>query len=484
MNTEFVNSLPKFLPEILLCSMIFIITFEGILPKIKPAVLFYSVITGLAIILIFTLAQSSVPSQKLFFDMLATDPFSVFLKMLICISALFAICYSAISHETSSHNKNSAEYYILISGLTLGGFLLVSSINLLMVYISIELINICSYLLSGFIKESKRASESSLKYALSAGIASALMLFGISIVFGLCGTTDLYFIGNFLSANSVNSLTLLVSVLLILAGLCFKMTVFPSYFISDNIYENSSLPVTALLTVSGVISGFGIFARFFLTAFHNSGFKWEPAISIIAVITITITGFAALWQDNIKRLLAFLTFSQAGIIILGLVSDNPAELTSSLYFLVVFLFSNMGIFFCIIIISNKYDAENIHSLKGLGSNSPVLAIIFCIFLLSLCGFPLTSGFVSRFFVMTSLFGNGYFWPVIFVSLNIILSLYCILKIIKNIFFLEPLSGSLKFGISNAEIYILLILLIPVLLFGIYFAPLINLAQFSAMMLGL
>jgi len=498
MANEFLNSIPKFLPETLLFLGILSVILGKTLFKNRNNVSLYITAAFLAIVIIFTFAQSGIIPQKLFFGTIVIDSFSLFFKLLIVISALFAVYFSYVSHEIKTDDKNSAEYFIFIIGLVLGAFLMVSSVNLLMIYVSIEIVNICIYFLSAFIKGSKRSSDASLKNITFGIISSGFMLFGISILFGISGTLDLYDIGSFLSVNTFNTITLLISVLLILIGAFYKILSIPSYFTLPDIYEWSQLPVSSLISTTVLISGFGMLIRFFLTAFHNpvstlenpetynliNSFPWYSIISIIAILTIILSNLAAIAQDNIKRLTAFITISQSGYILLGFVLANPQGLTASLFYLIIYLINSLGLFFCIILITNKYKAENIHSIKGLVYHSPVLAISFGFFLFSLAGFPFTSGFIGKFFIFSALLNNGYLWIVILGALNMIISLYFVLKFTKNVFILQPYAAEQKFKLTTTENFILLILLIPAIFAGIYFTPLLKLAELSTMIQGL
>jgi len=495
---EFLNNIPKFLPEVLLVLGIFSVILGNILFKNKNNISLYIASAVLGIVLIFTFAQSVIIPQKLFFGTIVIDPFSLFFKLPIVISALFVVYFSSISHEIKIEDRNSAEYYIFILGAVLGGFLMVSSINLIIIYVSIEIVNICIYFLSSYVKGSKRTSDSSLKNISFGLISSGFMLFGISLLFGICGTLNLYEISSFLSINVFNSTELLISILLILIGFSYRILLFPSYFTLPNTYESSPLPVSSLISTSVLISGFGLFLRFFLTAFHNplstiqnpetynliQSFPWYSIIAIAAILTITLANLAAIAQDNIKRLIAFIVIAQSGYILLGLVTANPQGLTASLFYLIIYLVNSLGLSYSIILITNKFKSENVHSIKGLVHNSPVLAISFGCFLFSMAGFPLTSGFIGKFIILSSLLYNGYLWIVVLAAINMIFSLYFVLKIAKTIFFLQPLSTQQRLNLTPADKFILLLLLIPAIFAGVYFTPLIKLAELSTVIIGL
>lgn len=496
MTYGFFNSIFKFLPESFLFLGIISVIIAGVLFKNKTRLSVYVTASFLILVLIFTLAQSGLVPQKIFSGIAVIDPFSLFFKILILVTALFSVYFSFISYEI--RENNSPEYFIFILGTVFGGFLMVSSVNLLVSYASTEMTCICLYFLSSFIKGSKRLSEASVKNITLGIISSGCMLFGISILYGLCGTIDIFEISSFLSVNTVNTITLVISVLLILTGFSYKVLAIPSYFTFPSIYESSPLPVSVLISTTILVSGLGLMIRFFFTAFYNPvstvqspdvfnmihSFPWYSVISIIAVFTITLANLAAIAQDNIKRVMFFISASQACYILLGIVSANPQGLTASLFYIIIYLINITGLFFCIILITNKYKTENIHSIKGLIQNAPLLAISFGVFLFSMAGFPLTAGFTGKFFIFSALMNNGYTWIVIAGAVNMIISLYLVQKICKNIFFLEPFKTREKFTLSSAENSILLVLLTPAIFGGVYFTPLMKLAELSTVILGL
>ena len=498
MTYGFFNSISKFLPESFLFLGIVSVIMVSILFKNKTGLSVYTTISFLILVLIFTLAQSGLVPQKIFSGIAVIDPFSLFFKILILVTALFTVYFSFISHEIITHENNFPEYFIFILGAVFGGFLMVSSVNLLVSYAGTEITGICIYFLSSYIKGSKRLSEASVRNITFGIISSGCMLFGISILYGLCGTIDLFEISSFLSVNTVNTITLLISVLLILTGFSYKIMAIPSYFTFPAIYESSPLPVPALISTTILVSGMGLMIRFFFTAFYNPvstvqspdvfnmihSFPWYSVISIIAVFTITLANLAAIAQDNIKRVMFFISASQAGYVLLGIVSANPQGLTASLFYILIYLINTLGLFFCIILITNKFKTENIHSLKGLVQSAPQLAISFGVFLFSMAGFPLTAGFTGKFFIFSALMNNGYTWIVIAGAVNMIISLYLVQKICKNIFFLQPFKTREKFTLSSAENSILLVLLTPAIFGGVYFTPLMKLAELSTVILGL
>jgi NADH-quinone oxidoreductase subunit N len=458
-------------------------------------------LAGLAVTLVFTLVQFKFTQQAIFFQMVVIDPFSLFFKLLFIFSAFLIVFFSFMSNEIRDMEYKTQEYYALILSLTLGAFLMSSSVNLLMMYISLEMVSLSSYVLAGYFKKTKRSVEAALKYVIYGGVSSGLMLFGISIIYGLCGSTDLFAISGYLSNNAINMVTLLVAVFLIIAGFGYKISAVPFHFWTPDVYEGAPLPITALLSVSSKAAGFAMMIRFFLVAFRNSaavipgqetlvygilpGFHWNEIFAVIAVATMTLGNFVAIWQDNLKRLLAYSSIAQAGYILLGFVVVTPQGISAMIIYLIVYYLMNLGAFFVAIMISNKYHTESINEMKGLGYRSPFLCVMMGIFLFSLSGIPLTAGFIGKFYLFSALVNSGYIWLTIIGLLNSVVSLYYYVKILKNMFILRPAeNNSSRIGFGWGYNILLLVLAVPTIILGVYFAPLTKFAEYSIQMFGL
>jgi NADH-quinone oxidoreductase subunit N len=501
LTQQILENLTKFLPETALTVTVLIITVVELFFKKKSRISGIIALAGLAVTLYFTLMQFKLVPQSIFYQMVAIDPFSLFFKLLFIFSAFLIIFFSFMSREIQETEYKTQEYYALILSLTLGGFLMSSAVNLLMMYLSLEMVSLSSYVLSGYFKKSGRSTEAALKYVIYGGVSSGLMLFGISIIYGLCGSADLFAISGFMSHNPINLVTLLISVFLIIAGFGYKISAVPFHFWTPDVYEGAPLPVTALLSVTSKAAGFAMMIRFFLVAFRNTaaiipghegliysvlpGFHWNDIFAVIAVATMTLGNFVAIWQDNLKRLLAYSSIAHAGYILLGFVVVTPQGISAMIIYLIAYYFMNLGAFFVAIMISNKYNTESINEMKGLGYRSPFLCVMMGIFLFSLTGIPLTAGFIGKFYLFAALINNGYIWLAIIGLLNSVVSLYYYVKILKNMFILHPVEGSesrISFGLGYNVL--LLVLAVPTIIFGVYFAPLTKFAEFSVQIFGL
>lgn len=500
LSQQILDSLSKFLPETALSATILVILIAELFFKKKSNISGYLAIIGLIITWILTVQQNNLGSQVNFFQMVVIDPFSYFFKILLLLSALLIILFSFLSNDVKKIDYKTQEYYSLMLTLTLGGFLMVSSVNLLMMYLSLEMVSLSSYILAGYLKKQQRSNEAALKYVIYGGVSSGLMLFGISLLYGICGTTDIFGISRFLSANPVNLITLLISIFLIIAGFGYKISAVPFHFWTPDVYEGAPLPITAFLSVSSKAAGFAMLIRFFLTAFKNTtpipghenipmfnllqGLHWNEIIAVIAVATMTLGNFVAIWQDNLKRLLAYSSIAQAGYILLGFVSVNPQGVSAMITYLAVYLFMNLGAFFAAIMIANKFGTESINDMKGFGYRAPFLCVSMGIFMFSLTGVPLTAGFIGKFYIFAALINSGYVWLALVGVLNSVVSLYYYIKILKNMFLIQPSVNKTKENFGFGYNLILIILIVPTILLGIYFGPLTKFAEYSSQIFGL
>ena len=229
LTTQILDNLSKFIPETILTISILVIFIVELFFKKKTRISGWIALIGIIITFIFTILQMAFPKQSLFFNMIVIDPFSSFFKLIFLLSGFLIILFSFLSEEIRTTEYRTQEYYALILTLTLGGFFMASSINLLMMYLSLELVSLSSYIMAGYFKKQKRSSEAALKYVIYGAVSSGLMLFGISILYGVCGSTDIITISNYLSTNPVNLVTLLISIFLIIAGFGYKISAVPVF---------------------------------------------------------------------------------------------------------------------------------------------------------------------------------------------------------------------------------------------------------------
>lgn len=491
------SDLNAILPEIVLgLTLVAIVGFDLIFNKSKKFLPLISLI-GLLITFIFIVLQFGDPksafsvSGKLSF--LSLDNFSSFFKILILITTAFIVLFSMSSNEVNSCPDRHGEYYALIFGMVIGMFFMVSANDLILIYLSLELLSLSSYVLAGFVKKSIRNSEASLKYIIYGSASSGIMLFGISILYGITGSTNLHEINSLLQFPSANQLTFLMAILLIFTGIGFKISIVPFHFWTPDVYEGAPISITAFLSVASKAAGFAVLIRFlkitFAEGLDKSGYwqmisyiDWQTLLILFSIITMTFGNFAALWQDNIKRMLAYSSIAHAGYLMLGVAVLSDQGLMAVLVYFAVYLFMNLGAFYVVMLIANKINSEEIDDYKGIGYSLPLLGTALGIFLVSLTGLPPTAGFIGKLYLFIALVDANMITVAIIALLNTVVSLYYYIRVLKAMFLVRT-DKRAEITLSPLNYVVLLLLLAPILILGVYFAPLVNIAKQSIQLLG-
>ncbi len=479
-------------PEVaLLVTFAIALLFDVIFKKTR-SIAGYVAIAGFIVtgILLCTAEQVSFGG---FAQMVAIDSFGSYFKFVILLASLIVVVMSLFSKELYTESRTLGEYYSLIVGMTLGMFLLSSSSNLIMMYLSIEIMSLSSYVLAGYTKEIKRASEASLKYVIYGAVSSGIMIYGISIIFGLTGSLNLYEINTFLANNDVNLWALLIPTLMIIAGIGYKISAVPFHFWTPDVYEGAPVTITALLSVASKAAGFAMLIRFVKIGFIDGAaggeywatlhLDWQHIIALLSVLTMTLGNLVALWQTNVKRLLAYSSIAHAGYMLMGLVVMNDAGVAAVLIYFFMYLFMNLGAFYFVLLIANKTGSENIEDYQGLGYKAPVISVCMVIFLISLTGLPPTAGFIGKLYIFTALLQNpDFIWLAVVGVLNSVISLVFYVKVFRNMYLRKVDEAKETYKFSVASIVLMIALAIPTLLFGIYFSPIVNWAEQSVGML--
>lgn len=488
------QSVKNFQPEVVLTSsFLVVIILAAVIPR-RGGTIGFLTLMCLFVTGYFLSVQSAAAPLSLFSNMFAVDGFSLFFKWVILLASLFVVVFSMMSNELKEGTRTLGEYYALLLSLTLGMFLMSGASNLLMMYLAMELTSISSYILSGYTKDAPDSSEASLKYVIYGAVASGMMLYGISILYGLTGAVDIYSVGRALAADGVNALALTIAGVFIIVGFGYKITAVPFHFWSPDVYEGAPITITAILAVASKAAGFAMLIRLFNVAFVGAPedvatgywatlgtFEWNYILAAISVLTMTIGNLVAIWQNNLKRLLAYSSIAHAGYMLMGLVVLSNEGIAAVLIYFAVYLFMNLGAFYVVMLIANKTGSEDIEAYKGLGYRSPLVSVVMAIFLISLTGLPPTAGFIGKLYLFAALINAQWFWLAIVGAINSVISLYYYVRIFRNMFLRDPedLKGEIRF--APVQVAVLLLLAIPTLVLGLYFGPLVGFAQASVVM---
>ena len=496
MVEETLHSIGHFYSEIIIVVTLCVIIVADLLLKKKNHATGWILLGG------FLLAGAALISQtgrfeSVFYDMIAVDPFAIFFKLILLISGIFIVLFSMKNRELDEYMSRIGEYYMLLAGMMLGMLMMVSASNLLMLFIAFEVTSISSYVLVGFTKKSLRSSESSMKYIIYGAVSSGVMLYGLSLLVGVTGAVDIYGVNSAIAAGVEQTLILNISVLMIIVGMGFKIAVVPFHFWAPDIYEGAPVTIAAILAVASKIAAFGLLIRFFSVSFIDAdgmaasgvwqiveGIHWPMLLGVMAALAMILGNLTALRQDNIKRMLAYSSIAHAGYILMGAVILSSEGLTAIMVYLFIYLFMNLGAFYVVMLFTNEINTESIEKYKGLGSRAPLQSIALTIFLVSLTGLPPTGGFVAKLFIFGAAISAGWIWLVAIAGITTVISLFYYIRVVKNMFFHEPEGETEPIVFDLDSNIVLFALLVPTLLLGIYFAPLLEFARNSIHLFGM
>ena len=497
MTEQILKDLQLFQPETVLTIALLVAILADLVFRRSSKVVPFLSMAGFVVAFVVLLPQSGV-NASIFGNMVAVDSFAFFFKLIILVSAVLIVVFSLSSAELNSPGRRLGEYYALLIALTLGMMLMAGASNLLMMYLALELSSITSYILTGYTREAQDSSESSLKYVIYGALSSGLMLYGISIIYGMTGSLDIYTINHVLAGGNFNSLALLIAGILALAGFGYKISAVPFHFWTPDVYEGAPITITAFLSVASKAGGFAMMIRFFKVTFIDTsivtlevgkwaslqGFEWYHLVAALSVLTMTLGNLVALWQHNLKRLLAYSSIAHAGYMLMGVVVLSNEGLAAILVYFVVYLFMNLGAFYIVMLIANKTGSEDIEDYKGIGQKAPFVTVAFAIFLVSLTGLPPTAGFIGKLYLFAALLDGGWIWLAVVGAMNSVISLYYYVKIFRNMYLRSSdRTDSIVLDFSYAQKLVVFILLFPTLLFGLYFGPLVQFAQASIKIFG-
>ncbi|MCI0489749.1 MAG: NADH-quinone oxidoreductase subunit N [Blastocatellia bacterium] len=445
-----------------------------------------------------------------FFDMIIIDNYAVVFKLMFLIGAALSILLSIKYLDTEGEQRG--EYYALILFSVTGMMFMASGVDLLTLFISLELMAISVYILVGFLKRDQRSNEAAMKYFLLGAFSSGVLLYGISLVYGLTGTTNLAKIAaalptvasanyNLLGTPADMRYLVLLSMILMAAGMFFKVAAVPFHMWAPDAYEGAPTSITAFMSVAVKAASFAMFGRLFLyglpdlrgalegdPANNIAGLPgWALLLGIVAAITMVWGNLAALIQNNTKRLLAYSSISHAGFTLLGLIAGNQTGYTAFIIYLFIYTLMNLGVFGCIIALRRRGIAgDRMEDFNGLVRKAPWLTVMMTIFLLSLGGIPPTAGFVGKLYLFMGLIETGNPWLVRLAILAVLMSavsLYYYIRFIRAMY-IEPESEPQPLSLSRPLQTALAVAVLLVMLIGVYPQPLIRLTQKAATSQGL
>ena len=477
------QSLEFFIPELILTITILAALITDLfVKKSRTNVVGWVLGVGLVVVGLSVYNLSSVPPTTLFLDMIVIDPFSSFMKIVIIIPTLLIIVASWVNDELEKYRKG--EYFTIMGIMVMGLFLMTSSVDIIMLYISIEVVSIMSFVLAAYLKLDTRSNEAGLKYVIYGAFSSGVMLFGFSLVYGLAGSTNYFTIQEALSSlDSSANPALIMALLMIFAGFGYKISSVPFHFWTPDVYEGSPSTITAYLSVAPKAAGFAMIIRFFHQVFSDSvgltsnaigstDLPWPEIIGVLAVVTMTMGNLVAIQQKSIKRMLAYSSIAHAGYMMLALPVLSMDAVESVMIYLFIYVFMNLGAFFIVIFVKNKTGGESFEDFEGLGWKMPIVGAFMTLFMLSLTGLPPTAGFVGKLYIFKTLVGAGseFLWLVVAGGVNSVISLYYYFHVVKVMFLGGKRSDVITYPPSTM-FGLMIFTAVPSLLLGLYWNPL-------------
>jgi NADH-quinone oxidoreductase subunit N len=441
------------------------------------------------------LTAQPVDGSRLFNGMLANDGFATFFKWLFVGAGALTVAIAAQGKDFPA--ERIGQFYALLMSIVLGLFLMAGASDLLMIYMSIELVSMVSYVLAGFRKGDRRAAEGSLKYVIYGGVASGVMVFGMSYLYGLTRTTDIFQIAAQVQALQLSGLgaayklTLVLAVVFVMAGIGYKIAAVPWHMWCPDVYEGAPTVFTAFLSVGPKAAGFALAVRFFYTAFATpaaadgfataiGGIPWPAVIGVIAAVTMTLGNLTALSQTNVKRLLAYSSIAHAGFMLMGVAALSEMGKQGVMLYMLIYLVMNIGAFVAVIVVSEATGSESMLDYRGLSRRQPLAALALAIFLFSLTGLPPFAGFAGKWYLFYAVFeripepgGQWYAVLALIAALNTAVALFYYVRIIRAMYIDPPHTEPTP--IKSPVFYQVLLATFStaILLFGVWWTPMIE-----------
>jgi len=383
-------------------------------------------------------------SGQIFSGMLVLDPMAVFFKVLLVAASLLVVVLFTFDNSRELRGLGQGEFYALMLAVTLSNMLMATANDLAMLYLALEMVSITSYVMVAYMKGDRMSNEASLKYILFGAASTGGMLYGLSLLYGMTGTTSLPAIREMLAAGVVdqNRLTVYLVLLLVFAGFGFKTAAVPFHFWCPDVYQGAPTPVTAFLSVAPKAAGFAIMMRFFYGSLATpatgpwdlaGSIDWPHVLVLVSVLTMTVGNVAALTQTNMKRLLAYSSIAHAGYIMMGVVALSENGARGIMIYLLAYLFMNLGAFLVVTLIHNQDGTFDLRDYPGLYRRAPFLTAAMAIFLLSLMGIPPLIGFMGKLYVFAAIIERGrvFYWYAVVAALNAAIAAYYYARVLKT-----------------------------------------------------
>ncbi len=470
------------LPEIILALGAMVVLVADIyVPRESRGVVTWLSVAVIAATVVGVLAVGD-PHVTISRGLLSIDAFGVFFKLIFLGSAALTLLMSG--PYLTIEGTPAGAYCFLVLSATLGMMIMASGIELVTIFIGLETMAVAFYILAGYLKPSERSNEAAVKYFLLGAFSLGILLYGMSLLYGLTGTTNLHAIATAVAdPEGANRQLLLLAVVLMAAGVGFKIAAVPFHMWAPDVYEGAPTPITAFLSVGSKAAAFAMLLRIFVEGLPAMSVDWRLLFEALAILTMTVGNVAAITQSNIKRMLAYSSIAQAGYVLIGVVAGTSRGIAATMIYLLVYGLMQMGAF-AVIVMLRRRDAigDELKDFNGLYFRHPVAAFAMLIFMLSLGGIPPTAGFMGKLWLFGAAIDAGYVRLAVIGVLNSALSLYYYIRVVVYMWLKNEPVGS-EPRLSPALALTLAITLAGTLILGVYPRPLFEIAETSARALG-
>ena len=431
----------------------------------------YLAIAGLTGVLLVSLGRYGM--QGAFFNgLFLQDDYALFFKQTFLIGAILVCLFSLDTVDNLPHSR--AEFYVLLLFAVVGMMILSSANDLISLYVGIELMTFSFFILVGYVLCETKSTEAAIKYLVLASAASAMMLYGMSLLFGIAGQLSYDALAKGLTASPA----LIVGGVMVLSGFAFKIAAPPFHMWAPDVYEGAPIPVTALLAMGSKAAGFAAMVRVFAEVFPGTGYPWPLLLLLLSGAAMLVGNLAAIPQTNLKRMLAYSSVAQAGYLLTGMLSGGFAGVKGVLFYLMIYVFANVGAFAVLTAVSQHRNGETLGDIAGLSRKAPVLAVTMTVSLLSMAGIPPLAGFVGKFFLFSSAIDAGYLWIAVLGFVLSMVSVYYYLNVVKAMYLGAP-ADDRPFEIAMPVRVTAVFAMAATLAMGVYPGPLSKLAETAA-----
>ncbi|GMT47641.1 MAG: NADH-quinone oxidoreductase subunit N [bacterium] len=467
-----ISTIGPLLPEIIMAASALLVLLVELVIHKKETV-------GLLTIVSVAIVAYYIPQSfgKAFGGMFISDGYSVFFKFIFFINLILTVLLSM--RYLVIEKANHGEYYALIMFSTLGMMIMASAGDLIVLYLGLELMALSTYVLAGFIRHDIRSNEAALKYFLLGAFSSALLLYGITMIYGLTGTTDISLIGAAVAEKGLN-IPMFLAIIFLMVAFGFKIALAPFHMWAPDVYEGAPTSITAFMSVGPKAAGFAAFGRVFLTGFGPLSADWTGILIVLSILTMAVGNIIAIQQSNIKRMLAYSSVAHAGYAVLGIIVGGIEGVAAMMNYLFIYGFMNIGAFAVVIMLRSKgFRGEELEDYKGLARTHPLAAAMMLVFMFSLAGIPPTAGFIGKFYLFKAVIGAGYIWLAVVAVIFSAISAYFYLRVVMHMYMLEPEGEAVTLSLSPSLGLALLITTLAVIFIGIYPSPLLSFARLAA-----